>query len=151
MWSESECVVKDEVDFDSLSHILAIAECSRFDQRAKMLKEIHPLAMQVDLESGVSNGVLVVRSPEECAELLYRFLTNRLEFTIKHVEYKDEVRGGKEGYTLLIEDISTSSFRVITDQKRLTNSFWNLFFRSRYNLNTELDNTALGNKLDYKV
>lgn len=131
LWTESEKAIKEKEDFVSLCDILAIAECYRFDKRAKMLSEIHPLAMQVDLQSGVSNGVLVVRSPKECANLLYRILTNNLNFTIVHEEYTDEVRGGKEGYRLLVEEISKSPFRAITDQRRLTNSFWNLFFRQR--------------------
>jgi len=133
LWTESEASIKDSGDFHSLCDILAVAECFRFDKRAKMLKEIHPLAMQVDLQTGVSNGVLVVRSPKECADLLCRILTNNLSFSIKHIEYKDEVRASEEGYSLLVEEISDSPFRAITDQRRLTNSFWNLFFRNPQN------------------
>lgn len=148
MWTEKESIIKNKEDFKEFCHVLAIAECVRFDNRAKMLRDIHPLALQVDLESGVSNGVLVVRSSKECADLLYRILTNKLDFAIKHVEYNDEIRKRKEGYTLLIEDISKSPFRVITDQRQITNSFWNLFFRTQYDLNREGDQYKSGNQVD---
>lgn len=119
LWFEKDAEFKKQYkNFDKLCQILAIAECHNFDRRASLLKGRHPLSMQVDLESGVANGVLVVRNTEQCIKLLCRILTNRLEFTIRRHD---------EGFTLLEEDISGSPFRVITDYERLTNSFWNLF------------------------
>lgn len=118
LWTEKEEEFKrNYLDFQMICDILAIAECYNFDKRAELLKR-HPLSMQVDLQSGVANGVLVVRSPEDCAELLYRILTNQTEFEIKHET---------EGYTVLLEKVSQSPFRIVTDHERLTNSFWNLF------------------------
>jgi len=127
--SEAEKLFYNDEGFPHLCTIIAIAECFRFERRAKMLREIHPLAMQVDLNSGVSNGVLVVRNHNQCAELLRRILTNNIEFIIKHEEYEDESRKSKEGYITLVEKISAAPFRVVTDQQKLTNSFWNQFFR----------------------
>ena len=71
-------------NFSKICQILSIAECYNFDRRADLLKGRHPLSMQVDLQSGVANGVLIVRSPKQCAELLYRLITNTTEFKIKH-------------------------------------------------------------------
>lgn len=71
---------------NKILHFISIAECYRYDKRAKLLRDIHPLAMQVDLSTGVANGVLVVRTPRECADLLYRLLTNTVDFNIKHVK-----------------------------------------------------------------
>ena len=107
--------------FSSICRILAVAESYNFERRAQLLKERHPLSMQVDLQSGVANGVLVVRNYKECSELLYKILTNSMEFIISH-----EGEPGK-GYTILKERISMSPFRVVTDYEKLTNSFWNLF------------------------
>lgn len=112
---------KQDEGFSNICMILAIAESYNFDMRAQLLRERHPLSMQVDLQSGVANGVLVVRNHEECSDLLYNILTNCMEFIISH-EGKPE-----EGYYILKEKISNSSFRVVTDYERLTNSFWNLF------------------------
>ena len=85
LWAEKEIAFKKKYeDFLQVCEILAIAECYNFDRRADLLKGKHPLSMQVDLQSGVANGVLVVRNAEDCAKLLYRILTNSMEFRIKH-------------------------------------------------------------------
>lgn len=128
LWTEKENEFKKNYrNFRKICDVLAIVECFNFDKRADLLRERHPLSMQVDLQSGVANGVLVVRNHDECSKLLYRILTNQLKFEIKHIEYKDEVRKRKEGYSVLKEEVSKSHFRVITHQTKLTNSFWNLF------------------------
>lgn len=173
-------------NFFKICQILSIAECYNFDRRADLLKGRHPLSMQVDLQSGVANGVLIVRSAKQCAELLYRLITNTTEFRIKHPKlfnlkeqevetlykvnkvFKDKfyfdrneqtlnlkrdltdeeisglgefarnkycpksIRGSLgrfrlEGVTILEEKLSGSPYRVVTDNEKLTNSFWNLF------------------------
>jgi hypothetical protein len=78
-----------------------------------------PLALQVDLGSGVANGVLVVRTEQDCAELLSRLLTNDCEFRFE--------RAREPGITSLLESISESPFRVVTHNKTLTNPFWSLY------------------------
>lgn len=128
LWvKEEEKFKKKYRDFPSICRILAIAECHNFDRRAELLKKRHPLSMQVDLQSGVANGVLVVRNPQDCAELLYRMLTNRMKFTSRHIDLATDEENRKEGYTILEESVSKCAFRVVTDNERLTNSFWNLF------------------------
>lgn len=125
LWEEKEKEFKNKcVSFPSICKILAIAEHYNFERRADTLKENHPLAIQVDLQSGVANGVLVVRSDKECAELLRRILTNEMEFTIKHTGEK-----GK-GVTVLEEKVSGCPFRVVTDYEKLTNCFWNFYLTS---------------------
>ncbi len=113
--------------FPAICKILAIAEHHNFERRADNLRENHPLAIQVDLQFGVANGVLVVRHVKECANLLKRILTNSMEFTIKHIGKR-----GK-GITILEEIISKSPFRVVTDDEKLTNSFWNFYLNHRLN------------------
>jgi hypothetical protein len=128
LWNrKEEEFKKDCSSFKEVCRILAIAECDNFDKRAKLLKDRHPLCMQVDLQSGVSNGVLVVRSSRECSELLYRVLTNRTEFLLLHVSLGKDETQRETGYTLLQEKISGSAYRLVTDNDRLTNSFWNFF------------------------
>ena len=78
--------------------------------------------MQVNLQSGVANGVLVVRSFYDCARLLRQVLTNKMEFAIKYQQ--------KEGVSVLEEKISKCPFRVVTDDEKLTNSFWNFYLTS---------------------
>jgi hypothetical protein len=104
--------------------ILAILEKRYFDKRADTLRETHPLAIQVHLTDGVAHGVLVVRSAKQCAELLYRRLTNDLLFSIKHSYKMTELR----------ERISNCPYRVVTEDRKLTNSFWNFYLTSQTTL-----------------
>jgi len=215
LWREKDDEFKEnnrEI-FSNICQILSVAECYNFDRRAAILRGRHPLSMQVDLQTGVANGVLVVRDAKSCADLLYRLLTNSMEFEIKHpkifglsgeeaktlinkfsttlkekfrydqemgtlnllrtltdqeikeikeipikaieeiekkideiekkeIKEREELKKQKgfflrlkmtlenfesEGATVLKEKISGSIYRVITDNKKLTNSFWNLF------------------------
>jgi hypothetical protein len=122
LWEEKEQEFKNNCKkFRRICEILAIVECYNFDRRADLLRIRHPLSMQVDLQSGIANGVLVVRNSEECAELLNRIFTNRLKFF---------VRRDVEGFVVLEEEISKSPVRVVVENQKLTNSFWNLFFSS---------------------
>jgi hypothetical protein len=104
-------------DFSKICEIISIAQCHSFNNRVKSLTGAHPLCMQVDWRSGVTNGILVVRKPSDCAHLLYRLLTNRMNFAIKRAI----------GCTILEEEISQCAYRVITDNEKLTNCFWNYF------------------------
>jgi len=102
----------------------------RFDQRYKVLQEIHPLSMQVHLETGVANGVLVVRSLEQCARLLRRVILNTLKFEL--VERQGSDSGRPAGiYLELREKISGCPYRIITGDRAITNSFWNFYFEGR--------------------
>ena len=96
---------------------LARAEEKAFDKRALVLQKYHPLGMQMNLKTGVANGVLVVRTVEKCAEVVRAILTNKAEFDF----------GIDEGGQVLVERNSESVFRVVTNNEKLTNSFWNLW------------------------
>lgn len=94
---------------------------AQYDRRALMLKEKHPLGVQVHLSTGVANGVLVVRSVEDCAEVIAGVLTNTLEF------YIEETSRAGERYLFLREKRSDCVFRVMSGDKMLTNAFWNFY------------------------
>lgn len=89
-----------------------------YDRRAETLRKSHPLAVQVNLETGVANGVLVVRKEEECARLVKAIITRTLEFRVTEEE---------NGSILLREAISGSVFRVLTGDAMLMNAFWNFY------------------------
>ena len=121
LWYGREEQFKDQnPNFQEVCKLLAIFTKKFWNKRAKTLKKSHPLGMQIDLSSGVANGVLVVRDINTCVKLLRGILTKSLNFEIKHSD---------EGYTGLIESYSGSIYRIITDNELLTNSFWNFFFK----------------------
>ena len=88
-----------------------------YDKRADTLKEVHPLGIQVNLATGVANGVLVVRTVDQCADLVRRIVTGTLEFDLEEAS----------GYTALRERVSGCIFRVMTADAMLTNTFWNFY------------------------
>jgi hypothetical protein len=119
LWLKAHEKFKTENEklFNDICLIVSIIDKVVYDKRAQILKKSHPLAIQVNLNTGVANGVLLVRKPEDCSKLIRNILTNSLSFKIK----KDK------GITILEEKISGCLFRVVTDDEKLTNSFWNFY------------------------
>ncbi|MDP8256652.1 MAG: hypothetical protein P9M14_12950 [Candidatus Alcyoniella australis] len=111
-------------NFSQLCTAISIFSKHMYDKRAKTLKSIHPLSVQIHLESGVANGILVVRDPDTCSKLLRKILLNDLEFQTEYVGKKPN------GVWALTETISGCPFRVVTENRRLTNSFWNFYLNS---------------------
>jgi len=110
-----------------------IAEFSkaRFEERAHQLLESHPLAMQVDLKTGVAHGVIVVRTEEECAGILCKLLHRELEFELEEFEPSEpEFACGDYTKTYVLKEKTTGSpYRVVIGDEQLTNSFWNFYLR----------------------
>jgi hypothetical protein len=111
----------EEFELEAAKERLSESIRNQYDRRAKMLQEDHPLGIQVNLETGVANGVLVVRSVGDCAELIRRVLTRSLSFNL------DTRQIGGTKYLLLREEVSNGIFRVTTGDAMLTNAFWNFY------------------------
>lgn len=90
-----------------------IARTMRFERRAKIFREIHPLALQVILSTGVLNGILVVRSIDSCSKLLKALIENKLNLKLKV---------DKDNYRLIEKD-TQSTIRVISRHKLIANAF----------------------------
>jgi len=95
--------------------------CDLYNKRAKSLRDTHPLGLQVNLSTGVANGVLVVRTVDQCAKLVRSILTKTMKFDLELVKKEN----GE--YLFLREKISHSIFRVVTGDAMLTNTFWNYY------------------------
>jgi len=91
------------------------------DKRASIFKDFHPLGLQVGLYDGVARGVIVVRSAEDCAKVLYNILTNKLETTVNYEQHGIVLR----------EKITNSVVRVMTGWGLLSSAFWNNFERTK--------------------
>lgn len=83
------------------------------EKRATLFREIHPLALQVILSSGVLNGILVVRTIQQCARVLRALLENRLELELVADDFNYKV----------IEKHTRSTVRVISRHSLLRNAF----------------------------
>jgi transcriptional regulator with XRE-family HTH domain len=53
-----------------------------FERRATTFRKIHPLALQVIADTGVLNGILVVRAADQCAKALFEVMTNSVELEV---------------------------------------------------------------------
>jgi hypothetical protein len=103
-----------------LCRIVAAAEKRICDGRARIFKTIHPLALQVNLATGVANGVLLVRSVEQAARLLRCVVTRSMEFDLEE----------DAELWYLRERISGCVYRVVTKDRKLGNCFWNFYLNS---------------------
>jgi hypothetical protein len=113
----------NQEDIEKLCRIIASSEQRIYEKRANTLKKSHPLAIQVNLDTGVANGVIVVRSSKDCAELIWRILTNTMVFDILLDTDTD--------CWVLKERLTQSIYRVVTNSPKLTNCFWNFYPRER--------------------
>ncbi|QQE13453.1 hypothetical protein JD969_08355 [Planctomycetota bacterium] len=109
------------IDITKAKRRLGVEIIKHYDKRADTLKHSHPLGIQVHLQTGVANGVLVARTPLECATLIRQILTRTLEF-----EVEEKIVEGVQ-YLMLIEAATGSVFRVMTGDRFLTNAFWNFY------------------------
>ncbi len=80
--------------------------------------EKHPLLRLVEFKTGVVNGALVTQDLPHVAVLLDRIFSNQMEYNL-------EKKANTEGYYLLKERLTKSTFRIITDDQLLTETFWN--------------------------
>lgn len=124
-WNEKDIrgwIEKPEtIDVVKAKRLLVKTVKDHYDRRAKTLHEIHPLAIQVHLASGVANGVLVVRAVDHCVDLIRCVITRNMKFEL------DPKNGTVNNYLCLKETTSDSVYRVMTDNVMLTNTFWNFY------------------------
>lgn len=96
-----------------------------YNKRAETLKKNHPLGIQVNLNSGVANGVLVVRKIKDCIDLVKNIILNEMKYSIEK-----EPQGMNEN-CYLKEEISQCIFRLKTGNPLLTNTFWNFYTQDK--------------------
>jgi transcriptional regulator with XRE-family HTH domain len=92
---------------------ILVAVAVRFEGRAKLFRDTHPLALQLILSTGVLNGMLVARSVDTCAKLIESLIKNELAF---------ELRPEADNYRL-VEVTTQSTARVISRHALITNAF----------------------------
>ena len=107
-----------KLDLKLLQDRLVSLDGEQFERKASLLREKHPLGIQVDINTGVANGVLVVRTLTECAHVMRTILTNRLSLRIEE---------DQTGTLRLVEEKTNCTYRIMVSDPVLTNSFWNFY------------------------
>jgi hypothetical protein len=103
---------------DQLEQRLIELDDFQFEVKAKTLKDRHPLGIQVDLRTGVANGVLVVRTLTQCAEMVKAVLLNTMRFRLER-DSNESLR--------LVEERTGCTYRLTVSNPVLSNSFWNFY------------------------
>ena len=119
---------------------LQAAMAEHFKNRDGLLRDTHPLGIQMNLQTGVANGVLVVNTVDQCARLVRCLLLRQMASEI------DTQQKPEGEYLLLRETISDSIFRVVSGDPFLTNAFWNFYL----NPSERVPALAGKNDADYK-
>lgn len=117
---------KRNVSINDLEEKLYTIVEEYYDGRASGLKEKHPLGIQVNLRSGVANGVIVARKIEDCVLLIRDIMQNTLQFVVDR-NPTDRKGNVLENYIYLKETRTDSIYRVKSGHDLLTTSFWNFY------------------------
>lgn len=91
--------------------------CDR-EQKSRFYKEVHPLSRLIEFDTGVAVGAMVTSSLEEVSELLFRIFENKMEYKLERSE---------TGYLRLIETLTESVVRLQTNNRMLSETFWNYY------------------------
>lgn len=128
--------IKSERRYQAALRWFAKRLADLYDYRAGVLTGLHPLGIQVALDTGVPNGVLVTRSVEQCRAVLRDVLWDRMRFRIEARKRFDsdpasDLDSPREWDRLLREERTGSIFRVVVGNVLVSNSYWNSFGSER--------------------
>ncbi len=84
----------------------------------ELYRDKHPLIRLIQFDSGIVNGAIVTKTLADVPLLLDRLFSNQMEYDLT-------MKAKTDSYYLLKERITQSTVRVITDDKMLTETFWN--------------------------
>lgn len=98
--------------------IVLCPEDNRGGEIFEFYRDKHPLLRLVEFDTGVVNGAIVTKKTADVPILLERMFTNRMEYDL-------QIKSGTDAYYLLKERLTQSTVRVITDDKLLSETFWN--------------------------
>jgi len=86
------------------------------EQRRRFYRDVHPLSRLIEFETGVAVGAMVTDKLADVSELLSRVFENKMEYRLEQP---------KVGYLRLLEHLTGSVVRLQTNDRMLTETFWN--------------------------
>ncbi len=87
-------------------------------QKSRFYRDVHPLSRLIEFETGVAVGAIVTDKVDEVITLIYRLFENQMQ-------YRLERHPTREGYIQLKEEVTGSVVRLQTNNRLLTETFWN--------------------------
>jgi hypothetical protein len=92
------------------------------ERRHRFYRDVHPLSRLINFETGVAVGAMVTDNLEDVSELIRRILENRMVYYLEQ---------SKPGFLRLKEKLTDSVVRIQTNDRLLTEAFWNHYHRER--------------------
>lgn len=92
------------------------------ETRNNFYKEVHPLSRLINFSTGVAVDAIVTTSVTDVALLLDRIFENEMKYELRQHE-------SRKGYLQLVESQTESIIRIQTDDKMLSEAFWNHYKR----------------------
>jgi len=92
------------------------------EQRRRFYRDVHPLSRLIDFETGVAVGAMVTDRIEDVSELLSRIFENRMVYYLEQ---------SKPGFLRLKDSLTESVVRLQTNDRLLTETFWNHYHKGR--------------------
>ena len=94
------------------------------DQEAKtrFYRDVHPLSRLIEFETGVAVGAMVTDQLEDVSELLYRTFSNGMTYSLEQP---------RPGFLRLKERVTDSVVRLQTNDRLLSETFWNHYHKDR--------------------
>ena len=87
-------------------------------QKTRFYRDVHPLSRLIEFNTGVAVGAMVTDDTETVKLLLSRLFENQMQ-------YRLEQHSSRQGYLRLKEKLTGSVVRIQTNDRMLTETFWN--------------------------
>lgn len=147
--SRQRDTAQPDIALDEVAEHLAKVLRVKYEEKAENLLSVHPLGIQVRLDTGVANGLLVARTQEQCRELIIEILNDQLQFRIEARAPDGQTYPDSEApldYDRLLRECRTESVhRVVIGDEIVSNSFWN-WYPEQDILHTGLPSLVIGSK-----
>lgn len=98
--------------------IILCPEDARGAEVFQFYRDKHPLCRLIEFETGIANGAIVTDQLSLVPVLLERIFSNSMEYDLA-------LKPNTKAYYLLKERLTQSTVRVVTDDRFLTEAFWN--------------------------
>jgi hypothetical protein len=92
--------------------------------RHRFYRDVHPLSRLIEFETGIAVGAMVTDNLDHVTELIHRLFENRMVYYIEQPE-------SKSGFLRLKEKVTDSVVRLQTNDRLLTETFWNHYHKDR--------------------
>lgn len=88
------------------------------EEKKRFFRDVHPLSRLINFQTGVAVGAIVADNIDTICELLSRIFRNEMEYDLDQP---------KSGYLVLKERLTQSVVRLQTNDRLLTEAFWNYY------------------------